>query len=578
MPERLIAFGGTIKTLTDGRIGGYLVVYSDPDHPDLEGDFFTPRTDFDFEDGHQVGVYYLHGLDPTLRKRRLGRATLHHDPVGIWLDAQLELRDDYERAVYQLAQSGALGWSSGAAAHLVERAPWDGQRQGSQPQHITRWTIAEASLTPTPAEPRARVVPIKSLAAAPLTPSVEQRLLISDIPEPRRHPMPHVPPQADAVTTLQAQLADMGEQLSRVLQYMEDSPSVKGAGYFTVDGGAADPHIKSFGDWLMAVMRGDEARLRRIYHSAKTLSGDSGGAGGYTVPAEYSGQLLQVATGSSQVLARVRRIPVSAPMGEYPALDQYLSPAAGTGESALAAGVKPGKRVEGAAYSETEPQFEMIRYRITDAASGMVKVTKELRADSAAGVEAFLHNVIGVAVANKMEHYILRGSGAGEPLGLLNAPALVNITPATNNVFAYADAVSMVSRFKAVGGVPVWLYHPGMINDIAKFEVGTGGAVFVNQLNANMSMTLLGNPMLASEHLPQPDSGGCVVLADLGAYVLFEKGGLYIEFSEHAAFAEGKDTWRFGVRCDGQPWMKAPITLADPQGSYTVSPYVAFND
>lgn len=117
-----------------------------------------------------------------------------------------------------------------------------------------------------------------------------------------------------------------------------------------------------------------------------------------------------------------------------------------------------------------------------------------------------------------------------------------------------------------------------MITDIANFEVGTGGSVLVSNPTGAVSPYLLGYPRATSEHLPQPDNTGCVVLADLGAYVLFEKGGLYIEFSEHANFSTGHDTWRFGMRCDGQPWMKNVITLADPQGSYTVSPFVKFND
>lgn len=596
MKDTLIAYGGAIKALADGRLGGYLVVYGDAEHPDLEGEFFTPQTDFDFEDGHQVGVYYLHGLDPVLKKRRIGRGALRHDNVGVWLEAQLDLRDDYERAVYDLAQQGRLGWSSGAAAHLVERQP------AGQAQRITRWTIAEASLTPAPAEPRARVVPLKSLtaermedsnahqqptvrmqrAARVLRPSSPHQLFTHHASPVTHHqketPMPEqAQTQPDELAALKTQMSGVGEQLSRVLQYIEDAPSLKGAGYFTVDGGTADRHVKSFGDWLLALVRGDDARLRSVYKSTKALATDTGVAGGYTVPTEFSAQLLQIAAGSSPVLARVRRIPVSAPVGEYPALDQYLTPVAGGGNTAQAGGAKASKRVEGAAYTETEPQFEMIRYRITDAASGMVKVTKELRADSIAGIEAFLRNVIGVAVASKLEYYILRGSGAGEPLGILNAPALISLNPDSSGVFAYPDAVEMVSRFKSVGGAPAWVYHPGMINDIAQFEIGTGGAVLVNNLSAGMTMALLGHPLLASEHLPQPDHDGSVALVDLGAYVLFEKGGLYVEFSEHAAFAEGKDTWRFGMRCDGQPWMKQPITLADPQGSYTVSPFVSLN-
>ncbi|MDX2141388.1 MAG: phage major capsid protein [Chloroflexota bacterium] len=600
MSETLVAFGGATKALADGKLGGYLVVYSDAQAPDLEGDFFTDATDFDVEDGRQVGVYYLHGQDATLGKRRIGKALLKRDPVGIWIEAQLDLRDDYERALYQLAQQGALGWSSGAAAHLVERTP-------RPPHHVTRWTIAEASLTPTPAEPRARVVTVKSLQGTASSAECRKnsakcsvQSATSDAQEAKAAAPQHItsqPVTASACCTLHPvpthntfslsngdsmdttpTLESLNEQLNRVLRYIEDAPAIKSTGYFTVDGGAADLQVKSLGDWLLAVMRGDDQRLRTVYRSTKSLNSDSGGAGGYTVPTEYSAQLLQVAVEQSQVLARVRRIPVNAPMGEYPALDQYLAPTAGSGNTAQAGGLKATKRAEGGSYTETEPQFQMIRYRLSDAASGMVKVTKELRMDSVAGIEAFLQNVIGVSVASKLEYYILRGTGVGEPLGILNAPAKIDITPDTNNVFTYADAVEMVGRFKAVAGAPTWLYHPGLINDIAVFQIGTGGAAFVNSMSAGMPMSLLGYPLISSEHLPQPDNSGCAVLADLGSYLLFDKGGLYIEFSEHAAFTEGKDTWRFGMRCDGQPWMKSAITLADPQGTYTVSPFVSFND
>ena len=48
-------------------------------------------------------------------------------------------------------------------------------------------------------------------------------------------------------------------------------------------------------------------------------------------------------------------------------------------------------------------------------------------------------------------------------------------------------------------------------------------------------------------------------------------GGFQIDFSEHYAFITGQGTWRFGERIDGKPWMKGKITLADPQGSFTVA-------
>ncbi len=582
IPDTLVAFGGAIKTLGEGRLGGHLIVYGDSATPDIEGDFFTPETAFDFEDGDSRPVYYLHGLDGALKKRRIGRATLRRDAVGVWIEAQLDLRDEYERALYEMAQSGTLGWSSGAAAHLVER-----QRVGKS-QQVRKWAIAE--------EPRARVVALKTLG---VWAADEARLVPTDIPVPvgARHASRvsgHGIAQSLMTTGeqamehtqeyegLRAQLDAVSAQMQQVLQFMQDAPAVRGAGYFTVDGGSADKHIKSLGDYLLSIMRGDEKRLAVIYGSLKTtLDSQTGALGGYTVPTEYSAQLMQLAAEQSAVLARVKRIPVNTPAGEYPALDQYFVPGAGSGETSQAGKAKAIKRAEGASYTETNPEFEVIRYRVADVASGMIKVTKELRADTPAGIEAFLRSVISIAVGSKLEQLVLRGNGVGEPLGILNAAARVNVAAAASNTFAYGDAVKMVARMKSVGSAPIWVYHPSVINDIAVMQNGSGGSVWMANLSAPVGGTLLGYPLVVSEHLPQTDNTDSVVLADMGGYVLFERGGLYIEFSEHAAFTEGTDTWRFGMRCDGQPWVKGKITLADPQNAstpYEMSPFVVFTN
>ena len=84
--------------------------------------------------------------------------------------------------------------------------------------------------------------------------------------------------------------------------------------------------------------------------------------------------------------------------------------------------------------------------------------------------------------------------------------------------------------------------------------------------------------ILMSEHLPQDDNAGDVILADMKAYLLFERMGLNISFSEHANFTSDQGTWRFTQRMDGQPWLAGAVTLADPQGGYTVSPFVFHND
>ena len=39
MTDTLLAFGGEIKALGDGRVAGYLVRYTSAETPDLTGDF-----------------------------------------------------------------------------------------------------------------------------------------------------------------------------------------------------------------------------------------------------------------------------------------------------------------------------------------------------------------------------------------------------------------------------------------------------------------------------------------------------------------------------------------------------------
>jgi phage head maturation protease len=156
----LIYDGGEVKALGEGRIGGYLVRFTTAADPDLTNDFFTPDTDFFLGDDPKAWVLYDHGRDGTLKARKLGQGQLRIDNIGLWIEAQLKMRDHYEKAIYELAKKGKLGWSSGALNHLVEREP-----EGNA-QKILTWPIGEASLTPNPAEFRNEAFSLKSFVDA----------------------------------------------------------------------------------------------------------------------------------------------------------------------------------------------------------------------------------------------------------------------------------------------------------------------------------------------------------------------------------------------------------------------------
>lgn len=584
MDEILIAYGAELKALGDGKVGGYLVRFSSADEPDLTGDFFTRETDFDLTEGRKsVPVLFHHGMDGTLKKRRLGRANLTVDDVGVWMEAQLTLRDEYEKAVYELVSAGKMGLSSGSASHMVERSA-DGKAT-----HIKAWPIVEASITATPAEPRTAVIPLKSLVVpaepeatteAQAVAAVADNVSIEVIGEPNmseelKTAAPNTE-QDGALKAMEAKLSAMSDKLSDALKFMEDTPAIRKAGVYSVDGGKADSSIKGLGDFLLSVVRGDSQRLASVYGSVKTMEEGTGGSGGYLVPPEISTQLMQATVETSAVLPLVRRITVNSNVGEMPSLDQYVAPTAGVGNTAFAGGIKPTKRKESAAYTETETSFEMLKWQL-NSMGGITYISNEMLSDAAA-IEGILRGLIATAIAAREEYYVFRGTGVDEPLGILNSAAAIGVTPNTNNAVKYVDALSMFSQFKQVNSTPVWAMHPGIWPDIGVFEVSTGsGGVFQSNLGSGLGNSLLGYRIITSEHLPNPDTAGAFGLYDLGAYLLLEKGGLQIDFSEHAAFTTGRGVFRFTKRIAGMPWMKSYITLGSPT-AYTVSPFVYHND
>ncbi len=138
----------TVKMIDEGagRVGGYLITWGERHRRDLQDEFFTPETDLGLDWYERRPVLYHHGLDGALKAALIGAIdTLSPDEIGLWAEAQLDLRKRYVRAVRKLVDQGLLSWSSGSLPHLVEVGAAG---------RIKRWPIVEGSLTPTPAEPR----------------------------------------------------------------------------------------------------------------------------------------------------------------------------------------------------------------------------------------------------------------------------------------------------------------------------------------------------------------------------------------------------------------------------------------
>ena len=179
-----------IKSDRLGYVKGYLVRFGDTKTADLEGDYFTPQTDYGFPvaKGQRVplNVYYHHGMDAAVGKKSIGTGFVKMDDTGLWYEAQLDMADEYGTMIAKLCKQGKMGFSSGAAGHLVER-----KSMGSAAE-ITRWPIAEASITPTPAEYRNSVKTLKEYYG--------MEPMMDDMEEMVMAPMPEQSPEEYAMS------------------------------------------------------------------------------------------------------------------------------------------------------------------------------------------------------------------------------------------------------------------------------------------------------------------------------------------------------------------------------------------
>lgn len=113
---------------------------------DTDAETFTKSTNF-HEDWFPGGrpLLYHHGLDPAHKAAKVGLQTEYEDrDGGRWAQSQLDVNAKYRKQIDRLIEEGALGYSSGAYAHLAQK---------NAKGEITEWPWVELSLTPMPAHP-----------------------------------------------------------------------------------------------------------------------------------------------------------------------------------------------------------------------------------------------------------------------------------------------------------------------------------------------------------------------------------------------------------------------------------------
>ena len=562
--DELVYFGSEVKALGDGKVGGYLVRYSTKSDPDLTGDYFTAGTDYGVMDGANLPVYYHHGFDPTVKNKRIGRGTVKYDEAGLWLEAQLELRDEYEKMIYSLAEKGKLGWSSGAAGHLVER------KDGG----ILSWPIAEASLTPSPAEPRNSVMPIKSLFEVDTT-GDEKEIVTNQQKESVMDEK-----DLEAITAKFADLATAAATKAAeqaVKKFAEDNqPEVK-AGFVSgikdeADRAAEGNPFKSAGEYFTAVKNAAVAPhnvdKRLLPLKANGLNEAIPSQGGFLVQQDISANLWELMHPVGSLLSRMNAIPVQGNGLVVPAVDETSR-----ADGSRYGGVLGYWIAEGGSYTATKPKFKTIDLKLNKITALSIATDEVL--EDARALESWIMTRVPEELRFQVEAAIFMGDGVGKPLGILNSGALISATRTDANEIDAADIGRMwASRWQGVNDY-IWLASPTIFPQLMQMSIGQM-PVYVppSGLDAAPYGSLLGRPVIETEYNRSLGTVGDLLLVSPSQYALITKGGVRADSSIHVYFSTGEQAFRFQARFGGQPYWST--TLAGYSASTdTFSPFVA---
>lgn len=570
----MVSYGGEVKALENGKIGGYLVRFSSADDPDLTGEYFTPETDFgEFKSSP---VLYHHGMDVKMGRRRLGAGELRKDDVGVWIEAQLELRDEYERAVYEMALAGKLGWSSGTAGHLVEQ-------KGNQ---ITAWPLGlDASLTPTPAEPRNGAIPLKSLITSPEdggVPSAEveqPKVAVTDAtPAPVYVTNITNSNEVKTMELTQEQLADLINQTAikavEEFKKAEEPATIKAAANVEVVRDAADQPFASDGEFFQAVKNAalypnrTDARLLSRSVKASGMSEGTPADGGYLVQSQTAAGIEERMYKTGEILSRIQNLPIGPNSNGmiFNAVDE-TSRATGSRWG----GVRGYWLAEAGTKASSKPKFRQVELKLKKVAA-LCYATDELLQDATA-LAGWINRVVPEELKFQVEDAIFEGDGVGKPYGIMSSTALVTVTRDTGSTIVAADILNMWGRRWAGVNDYVWLVNQDAALKLPQMTIGQMPVYLPpGGLNNSGYGMLLGRPVIETEYNATLNTTGDIMLLSPSQYLSISKGGIQSASSIHVQFLTDETVFRFVYRFDGAPLWHSALTPF--KGSNTQSPYV----
>jgi len=316
----------------------------------------------------------------------------------------------------------------------------------------------------------------------------------------------------------------------------------------------------------------------RLYNAATGLGESVASDGGFLVQQDFVNALMQDAFSTGVLASRCRRQPISGNANglKINGVDETSRASSRYG------GIIAYWADEAAEKTASKPKFRQIELSLKKLV-GLCYATDELLMDATA-LEGFVREAFPGEFGFKLDDAIINGTGAGQPLGVLNAGCLVTVAKesgqAADTVVAENIVKMYARRFAGQTGNYAWFYNQNIEPQLftMSLAVGTGGIPIYmppGGLSDAPYGRLMGLPAIAIEQAATLGDAGDIILANFqNGYVLAEKGGIQADVSIHVRFIYDESVFRFVMRVDGQPVRASALTPYKGGASDTQSHFV----
>lgn len=290
--------------------------------------------------------------------------------------------------------------------------------------------------------------------------------------------------------------------------------------------------------------------------------------GAFSVPTEFASQWLDDSLPNEVVRNLCRVYPMTSDSKDIPGWDSSdMSSGAAQG------GLTMEFLAEG---SEATPQTPKMRSIKLNAKMAGIYVNASLELiqdgrDFATNLESALKNSIGYGI----DRYCIAGSGAGCPLGVLNAGCKIQIEKESGqdaDTVNYSNLKKMYARQLNPKNA-VWLFNNNSIPELLEQSVSVGvNGAFVPLLNEkNGQFTIFGRPVYFHPAMPALGDEDDCAFVDFSFYALGLRKEIWLDMTDSHRWDYRERSYRVLMRFDGMPTLDDPIT---PENGDTLSPII----